>query len=59
MPGFNYNKFKEALRNAETENHARLMIDVEKVKAFVEKMLTLCLESSANLSRMNYPGVEL
>lgn len=59
MPGFNYNKFKEALRNAEKENHARLMIDVEKVKAFVEKMLTLCLESSANLSRMNYPGVEL
>jgi len=59
MPGFNYNSFKEALRSAEAENHAKLMIDVGKVKAFVEKMLTLCLESNANMSRMNYPGVEL
>jgi len=59
MPGFNYNNFKAALKNVETENHARLMIDIEKVKAFVEKMLTLCLESNANIARMNYPGVEL
>lgn len=59
MPGFNYNNFKEALRRVEQENHAKLMQDIEKVKAFVEKALTLCLESNANLSRMNYPGVEL
>ena len=59
MAGFNYNSFKEALKHAEAENHAKLLIDIEKVKAFVEKMLTLCLESNANMSRMNYPGVEL
>lgn len=59
MIGFNYNSFKEALKRVEQENHARLMEDIEKVKAFVEKALTLCLESNANLSRTNYPGVEL
>lgn len=55
----NYENFKAALRKVEEDNHARLMADIEKVKAFVEKTLTLCLESNANLTRMNYPGVEL
>lgn len=59
MTGFNYDNFKEALKRVQDENHARLMQDIEKVKAFVEKALTLCLESNANMSRMNYPGVEL
>lgn len=58
MPGFNYQKFKEALRRVEQENHARLMEDLEKVKAFIEKSLTLFLESSVNLARMDYPGLE-
>jgi hypothetical protein len=59
MIGFNYDSFKAALKRVEEENHARLMADIEKVKAFVEKALTLCLESSASMSRANYPGVEL
>jgi hypothetical protein len=59
MAGFNYNGFKEALKRVQEENHAKLMQDIEKVKAFVEKALTLCLESNANISRMNYPGIEL
>lgn len=59
MPGFNYKSFKEALLRAKEENHARLMEDIEKVKAFVEKTLTLFLESNANLSCMNYPGIEV
>lgn len=58
MPGFNYKSFKEALLRVEQENHARLMDEIEKVKAFVEKSLTLFLESSANLARMDYPGIE-
>lgn len=59
MSGFNYDSFKEALRKVQEENHTRLLQDIEKVKAFVEKALTLCLESNANTARMNYPGVEL
>jgi hypothetical protein len=34
-----------------------LLEDIEKVKAFVEKALTLCLESSANMSRTSYPAL--
>lgn len=59
MTGFNYNSFKEALKRVEQENHLRLMADIEKVKAFVEKVLTLCLESNANMSRASYPGVDI
>lgn len=59
MLGFDYNRFKVALKKVEEEKYAKLMQDVEKVKAFVEKTLTLCLESSANMSRVNYPGLEL
>lgn len=56
MLGFNYNSFKEALHRVQEENHLRLMEDIEKVKAFVEKALTLFLESSANTSRVSYSG---
>lgn len=59
MAGFNYNKFKEALQAASSENHALLMFDVEKVKAQVEKVLTMFLECSANTARTSYPGVEI
>lgn len=59
MTGFNYDSFKLALKRVQDENHVRLMQDIEKVKAFVEKALTLCLECNANTTRMNYPGVEL
>ena len=59
MAGFNYNSFKEALKKVEQENHAKLMADIEVVKAFVEKALTLCLESNASMARTSYPGVEL
>lgn len=59
MAGFDYSSFKEALKRAKEESHALLMRDIEKVKAFVEKMLTLCLESNANISRASYPGLEI
>lgn len=59
MFGFDYNSFKEALKRVQEENHARLMEDIEKVKTQVEKILTLCLESSSSLSRAAYPGIEL
>lgn len=59
MLGFNYKSFKEALKRAQEENHVRLMDEIEKVKAFVEKALTMFFESSANLAKLEYPGVEV
>lgn len=59
MLGFNYKGFKEALNRAQEENHAVLMGEIAKVKAFIEKYLTLFLESNANLARVDYPGVEV
>ena len=31
----------------------------DQVKKFVEKALTMCLESTASISRATYPGVDL
>lgn len=59
MLGFDYNRFKEALKKAQEHSYAVLLEDIAKVKAFVEKMLTLCLESTSNMSRVNYPGLEV
>lgn len=59
MSGFNYKSFKEALKRAQEENHRMLMDEIAKVKTFVEKSLTLFLESNANLARVDYPGIEL
>ncbi len=56
---FNYDSFKSALKASEQEAHAVLMDDLERVKAFVEKGLTLFLESSANISCARYPGIEI
>lgn len=53
----NYESFKEAVKNVEEENHNTLLFDIEKVKDFIEKALTLCLESSSNKTATNYPGV--
>lgn len=56
---FNYNSFKAALKNSEQVGHEELSQDLEKVKAWVEKALTLCLECNASQARTNYPGLEV
>lgn len=56
---FNYDSFKEALKNAEQDSTAKVMEDVEKVKVWVEKALTLCLESNTNTTMAKYPNVGL
>lgn len=53
----NYESFKEAVDNVKKEEHKLLMFDLEKVKAFVEKVLTLCLESNTNKTLTNYHNV--
>lgn len=56
---FNYESFKDALRGAEENYQAQLMDDIAKVKALVEKGLTLFLESSSNSARVCYPGADI
>lgn len=56
---FNYESFKRALKKVEEERFALLQKDIQQVKAWAEKMLTLSLESTANISRTNYSGVDL
>ena len=59
MLGFDYNQFKEAIKRVEEERFAILKNDIDHVKDVVEKALAMSLESSASMSRTNYPGVEL
>ena len=59
MFNFNYEEFKAALKKAEEERYLALREDLEKVKAFVEKALTMFLESSSNKARLSYPGADI
>jgi hypothetical protein len=55
---FNYESFKNSLNKSEQDASFVLKDDIEKVKACVEKALAMFLESSANMSETNYPGLE-
>lgn len=59
MLGFNYNRFKDAVKQGEELKHEELTKDVNQVRAFVEKMLSLSLDGCANQARTNYPGLEV
>ena len=59
MSGFDYNKFKEALQIAKMQKYEELKEDIKITKVFLEKVLTLTLESSSNLSKTIYPGIDL
>lgn len=59
MAGFNYERFKEALRKREEEAFVALKDEVAKVRDNVEKMLVLFCESSAHQARTNYSGLEM
>ena len=59
MFNFNHESFKAALKKSEDENNNLLMEEIEKVKAFVEKALSLGLNCTASMSRAEYPGLEI
>lgn len=59
MLGFDYTNFRAALRKIEEEKFTELKKDIDEVKAFVEKAITMALDCNASKARMNYPGVEL
>lgn len=55
---FNREKFEGAVKEAEARENELLMNEVDQVKRFVEKALTLCLESTSNIARTSYPGID-
>lgn len=59
MFNFNRQKFENALEESNKTENLLLMNEVDQVKAFVEKALTMCLESTASISRATYPGIDL
>ncbi len=59
MYGFDFYKFKLAMKKVEEENYLKLQQEVKKVKVFIEKALEGMLESSANMARTNYAGLEM
>lgn len=57
MAGFE--KFKNALKKAEVERQEELQNDVKKVRAVVEKVLTMAMENTASVARTQYSGLEM
>ena len=54
-----FENLKKALKRKEEENYAKLREEVKKVRATIEKVLTMILESSANVAKTNYSGLEM
>lgn len=56
---YSFEKFKEALKKREEERFQALKLEIKKVREIIEKILTKCLESSSNLARTNYQGLDM
>ncbi|MBP7212472.1 hypothetical protein KBA27_06525 [bacterium] len=59
MLGFSYEGFKKALYRVEEHDELKLQKDIENVKAFVEKCVAACLNSTANMARTTYSGIDM
>lgn len=54
-----FKNFKNALKKAEEKRQEELTEDIKKVRNIVEKILTMAMENTANVSRTNYAGLEM
>lgn len=59
MTQSNFERCKLAIKAFEEKRYAELKEDISKVKAFIEKILTLALECSSNTARTNYSGLDM
>jgi len=59
MYRFDYKEFKMALKRYEEKKFEELKAEIKKMKESIEKMLTLCFESSASQARTNYSGLDM
>ncbi len=56
---YSFQKFKNALKESEIERQEVLKKDIEKVRNTVEKFLKMAMESTANVARTQYTGLEM
>ena len=54
-----YNKFKQALIEAEARKFEELKQDIKQVEAFIEQALTAFFECSSSKARTTYSGIDL
>lgn len=54
-----FEKFKNALKMAEEQRQEELANDIKKVRAVVEKILTMAMENTANVARTQYSCLEM
>ena len=59
MLGFNYSRFKGAIKRAEELKFEELKIDINNVKAVIEKVLVALFENSSARARSYYPGIDI
>jgi len=55
----NFERCKLAIKAYEEKRYAELKEDIKKVKAFIEKMLTLAFECTSSQARTNYSGLDM
>ena len=56
---YSFQKLKNALKESEIERQEVLKKDIEKVRNTVEKFLKMAMESTANVARTQYTGLEM
>ena len=56
---YSFQKFKNALKESEVERQEVLKKDIEKVRNAIEKFLKMSMESTANIARTQYTGLEM
>ncbi len=56
---YSFLKFKNALKESEERRQEILQKDIQKVRAAVEKFLTMAMENTANAARTQYSGLEM
>ena len=56
---YSFQKNKNALKQSEEERQEILKKDIEKVRAAVEKFLTMAMENTASVARTQYSGLEM
>lgn len=59
MKQTNYTRFKNALEEQKTMNFINLKKDIDSIKCFIEKALTLALESTQTTVERDYNVLSL
>ena len=59
MTGFNFEKFRLALKRKREENYQKLLEEIRVMKKNIEHFLTLFFESTTGQAQTNYSCLEM